>query len=325
MKNNTNSQLSALRIVCLTVLLLMTACAPTTKPKQDLVTKANYAAIREAMKLSDHPGLSFPYKDPTQAVFVHCFGICPWDTSPDNSENTDESECTRERHIGSDIYPVPYQYSEPDPTAPGTAPRLVDIISPADATVFKTPILKAGDNTYTFIVVLKLKSTSRWYVSYSFEPHSNILKANNLQKQNILVEEGAHVKKGQVIGRLVVTSRATLHPSVHISLFYLGQDQEWDALLYLLQNDITSINVSNGTDLDTAGWPWDGGKPDIETTFFCPYPFSSPRAKAIYDNLPKYNNQKPDATVCPSLCAYDSKNGDCGKIGTITPYTPLQK
>ena len=284
----------------LILMLALNACAPAP---------TNFSFVKPD---SDEPGLGFPYEDPGQAVFIHCFALCPWDNPlPLQSSNMlqnlagPDTECQGEKHVGIDIYPVPNSQIRHFPLPSNTQMALVRIVALTDGIVERIVTGRTGATTTSYIVVLKLNQF--WHVSYSFEPHSNDTK---IQVQNLVVEETQKVKKGDLIGSLVVTKNTEVEPSLHFSFFYLSPEQDLDQLMTQLTNDIHSVHVSDGSDVQKVGWPWDGKELDIPTTFFCPYEFSSDSAKRIYDRLPKLD---VNGNKCSSMCAYGSRFGNCGK------------
>ena len=283
----------------LIVVLALTACA--SSPDTKVLTPVDYSQTKPN---TDDIGLGFPYEDPRRAVFIHCFGLCPWNDS--STSTGGEEECHQEKHVGFDIYPVPLQQSMPLlPTKQQTA--LVRIIAPADAIVERITTGETGAITQSTIVALKLNQY--WYAAYSFEPHSKKTAILKLQRNSIVVNENQSVRKGELIGSLVVTNDTKVIPSLHFSFFYLNPDQSLDELMTLLNEDIENVNVSDHSDLKAAGWPWDNQDRGIPTTFFCPYEFSSKNAKNLYDQLP---NLDTHGVRCSSMCAYGSTQGNCG-------------
>jgi hypothetical protein len=262
-------------------------------------------------------GLGFPYANPQQADFIHCFGICPWNNSSSGDADNGPTPvpatgppCLEEKHIGIDIYPKPYSILRPFPfhtKPPAPQAVLVKMVAPADATVAQIGRGQTGRKTRSLLVALKLKRN--WYVVYSFEPHSKSEEVWELQQSSLLVTEGQAVKKGEVIGSLVVTENTVVKPSLHYSFLYLEPGQSLDDLHEVLKNNIETVNVSDGTDVKAVGLPGDDRELHIPTTFFCPEAFSSLNAKKEYGRLPARDRH---GVRCSSTCAYNSTNGNCG-------------
>lgn len=297
-----------MRIPFLTVLLItsvLTACTPAISPVGE---KTNYAALFDVSDtLPDEPGLSFPYKRPTQAVFMHCFGLCPWENDPKPDVENNPDVCKGEHHAGIDIYPVPLGSTHNQESF--LLSRSVEIIAPADATVVD-PSLEGttGADTTSYIVVLEFNEY--WYAAFSFEPHSSTTYISQLQKNSILVEKDEHVNKGDVIGRLVIPATSVVEPSLHFSFFYLSKDDALENIWDIISTNPADVVVSDGSNLPSPQAPWNPSDLGIPTTFFCPEYFSSPRAQAKYRLLPKVDKH---GLPCLSVCAYHSTMGGCGE------------
>jgi hypothetical protein len=233
-------------------------------------------------------GLDFPVQNVTDLEKFYCFGLQPWDTAGNN-----------EIHGGIDLVAI---Y---DPSSPLIAK--VPVIAPADARVERIVESISGDGGSTLVVVLKMNDY--WYIVCNFEPQTTDAAVFEEQRRNILVTEGQDVTRGQLIGELVIKSVIEYsYPHLHFGFFYKHPDDTMD---YIYSNSLL-LRRSDGTDLAPItgpGSPWEPEDLGIETTFYCPYEYSTAAAKTNYDSLPR---MAADGSECNCICAYLSEDGDCG-------------
>jgi hypothetical protein len=279
-------------------LLLGIICV--AQPKWWGLPKSRDTAPRDAQVYRINTGLSLPFQNPEDIDYLWCFGLQPWDTEGRN-----------EIHGGIDLVPKYY------PDVPKTF--LYPIVAPAGAEVVIRVDGTSGDVRPTFAVVLKMNDY--WYLLCNFEPQSVSDAINRAQSDSIVVREGQRVRRGQLLGKLVVSGphvRPGSYPHLHFGLFYknpmdtledIGRHQE-------------DFHRSDGRDLAPTsgpGSPWEPRDLGIETTFYCPYEYSSPAAKAIYNRLPK---RAANGESCSCVCAYGSVRGNCGVCRMMTPVIP---
>lgn len=233
-------------------------------------------------------GLAFPVRNIADLEEFYCFGLQPWDREGNN-----------EIHGGIDLAA---KYS-PGSSVTGR----VHIIAPADALVERIIESVSGAGVETLIVVLKMNDY--WYIICNFEPQTTDPAIFEEQRRSIAVREGQMVKRGDLIGELVIASvKSGSYPHLHFGFFYKHPD---DTLDYIKAN-ILLIRRSDGTDLAPTtgpGSPWEARDLNKETTLFCPYVYSTPSAKAAYDSLAQI---AANGDTCNCICAYNSRDGDCG-------------
>ena len=103
-------------------------------------------------------------------------------------------------------------------------------------------------------------------------------------------------------------------PHVHYALLYKSPGSTLDAatLFYAARSDGSDLAGVWPWSWYPGAWPWrsrPGGNLGIDSTFFCPYAFSSPAAKAAMDTVPALALED---WPCACPCAYESSGGDCG-------------
>ncbi len=233
-------------------------------------------------------GLDFPVQNVADLNKYYCFGLQPWDTAGNN-----------EIHGGIDLV-------SPENADPGIIVR-VPIVAPAAARVERIVESVSGAEVATLVVVLKMNDY--WYIVCNFEPQTTDADIFQEQRNSIFVTEGQDVARGQVIGELVINSvKPGSYPHLHFGFFYKNPADTLDDIYA----NYLSLRRSDGTDLAPLtgpGSPWQPADLGIETTFYCPYEYSTAAAKAAYDSLPR---MAANGSECNCICAYDSTNGDCG-------------
>jgi len=243
-------------------------------------------AESKAAKLKE--GLDFPVQNIADLDMFYCFGLQPWDTEGNN-----------EIHGGIDLV------ATYDPLSPFI--DRVPIIAPADARVERIIEGVSGAGVTTLVVVLKMNKY--WYIVCNFEPQTTSPEIFEEQRRSLVVREKQKVKRGELIGDLVLASVSPgSYPHLHFGFFYKHPD---DTLDYIYMNYL-QIRRSDGTDLAPftgQGSPWKARDLAMETTFYCPYEYSTPQAKAAYDSLFRI---AANGDLCNCICAYGSIDGDCG-------------
>ena len=238
-------------------------------------------------------GLDFPVADVAALENYYCFGLQPWDTQGDN-----------EIHDGIDLVA---RYS-PSSTSIGR----VAIVAPADARVERIVEGMSGAGASELIIVLRMNKY--WHIAYTFEPQTADPAIFEEQRRSIAVREKQKVRRGELIGELVLAHVVPgSYPHVHFTFLYKHPD---DTLDYLFENFL-HIRRSDGTDLAPTtgpGSPWKPRDLERETTLYCPYEYSTPEAKAAYDSLARL---AATGDTCRCICAYGSTGGDCGTCGSI--------
>lgn len=233
-------------------------------------------------------GLDFPVQNVADLNRFYCFGLQPWDTAGNN-----------EIHGGIDLV-------SPENADPGVISR-VPIVAPAAARVERIVESVSGAEVATLVVVLKMNDY--WYIVCNFELQTTDADIFQEQRNSIFVTEGQNVARGQVIGELVINSvKPGSYPHLHFGFFYKHPDDTLDDIYA----NYLSMRRSNGIDMAPftgPGSPWQPADLGIETTFYCPYEYSTAAAKAAYDSLPR---MAADGSECNCICAYGSSDGDCG-------------
>ena len=231
-------------------------------------------------------GLDFPVKNFDDVDKYYCFALFPWD------------EEEKETHGGIDIAVWD--------DSPGVIKK-VPLVAATPATVEWIVEGDTGAGVKSIVVILKMNEY--WCMAYIFEPQTEDEEAFNEQRTSIYVNEGDRVARGQVIGDLIVKDPiATHYPHLHFSFFYKNPADTLEDLF----NDPLRIRVSDGTDLAPLtgpGSPWQPFDLGKETTFYCPYEYSTETAKDFYDSR---DRMAADGSVCSCICAYDSVERNCG-------------
>jgi hypothetical protein len=233
--------------------------------------------------------LGFPYQVPSAAIALYDFGLDPW-------------AANGEIHTGIDI----------EAAHRGSQPTMMKatIVAPAAGRVEWVLPGTSGAGLYSVLIVVRMNAY--WLTTLTIEPQSASPATNAEQAACIHVVPGQTVHVGETIAELVVWNVADgSYPHVHLSLFYKTPSQTLDELA----EHILEVGISDGTALPPLagpGSPWNPTDLGIPSTAFCPYEYSTPQARAIYDILPAYA-ANGDSCSCP--CAYGSAGGDCGACG----------
>lgn len=245
--------------------------------------------VADARAARPAEGLDFPVADVGDLARSYCFGIYPWDAGG------------TETHDGIDL--VARYGTGPDPGR-------VAVVAATDARVERIVEAESGAGLGEVIVVLRMNGF--WYMAYTFEPQTANPDVFAEQRRSIAVREKQHVRRGELIGELIVADVAAgSYPHVHFSFLYKHPDDSLDDLFAYFPD----IRRSDGTDLAPRSGPGSPWKPrDLarETTLYCPYEYSTPEAKAAYDSLARY---AATGAVCGCVCAYGSVGGNCGSCG----------
>ena len=231
-------------------------------------------------------GLDFPVQTFDDVEKYYCFALFPWD------------EAGEERHGGIDI--------AVRDDSPGVTKK-VPLVAAAPASVELIDYGETGAGVRSVVVILKMNEY--WYMAYIFEPQTEDEEAFDEQIASIDVQVGERVARGQKIGDLIVKNTVEDHyPHLHFSFFYKNPADTLEDLF----DDPLRIRVSDGTDLAPLtgpGSPWQPFDLGKETTFYCPYEYSTETAKDFYDSR---DRMAADGSVCSCICAYDSVERNCG-------------
>jgi len=268
----------------------------------DLVEETRYPFnLRQFVNLvkflPDEPGLGFPFDPPKVIEELMSFGIPQWGPP-------------EEEHFGIDL--IPHYESPFFPLRKFI--RKVKVVAPTAGTVraiFGFDSTEAPGNKDIAII---LEINSFWSVIFMFEPKSSPGLPVKEQVRSITVKAGEDVNKGDEIGYLVVGEGIGGYPHVHYALLYKHSLTSYFDIL----RDIVSVpNVDAkalGVPVTGDGSPWEPLELFLPNgsvaAFFCPYDFSSPRAKHIFDYV-LYNTEYPcgpDLGKCNCVCIY---NGEC--------------
>jgi hypothetical protein len=273
-----------LAVVLIGLLVMGCESAPTRDP---IITRTDTEMLARSRSLPDNPGLRFPYDDPYDVFEVRCFGLHPW---------SDEGE----RHGGIDI--IPHHQN-----VRGNRMEKYHIVAPEDAVVDRIVKGTTGASARSLTVVLQYNPY--WYGLLTFEPQSLEEAVFMEQVRSIRVRVGDSVRRGDLIGYLVVCKFIPeIWPHLHYGLLYKQPEHTLD---YIYANYL-EIARSDGSDLPPTtgpGSPWEAKNLGIPSTVFCPYEYSSPRARAYFDSYPKRSAR---GDYCPCVCAYNSRDGGCG-------------
>ncbi len=261
------------------------ATPPEGRPATAGDSVRNGSRLRRHVWRLEPTGLVLPYEDLSELVEVRCYGVFPWDAA------------TNETHGGLDLI------ARHTDLGPG-ATRKVGLVAPASGTIYDVrELAKAGKAT---AFMLTVKVNDYWFVSMVLEPQNPDPSIADEQRRSVTVQAGQAVRRGDPIGDLVVTN--VHYPHVHFMIYYKDPNQTYEDFFanYLL------IPRNQGDDLPPTsgpGSPWAPEDLRIPSTLFCPYVYSERLSRARIDQILK---QSYDGTVCRCVCAYGSRNADCG-------------
>jgi hypothetical protein len=232
--------------------------------------------------------LAFPFADPSVLTRAYCYGLYPWSSQG-------------ETHNGVDLVPA---YAD---LAATLKTRKVGIVAPYSGTIDQIVASTTGAQLKSWLVLIRMNAY--WYVAMAFEPQTQDAAVLEEQANNFLVQPGQTVKKGDLLGYLVLGNIATgQYPHVHLSILYKNPA---DTVAGLFANPL-AIAVNDGTSLPPVsgqGSPWEPEDLNLPSTFFCPYVYSSANVRSTIDHVPRYS---ATGGPCSCVCAYHSQNGDCG-------------
>ncbi len=251
----------------------------------EAATMATSSQVRRHARRLEPTGLILPYENLSELVEVRCYGVDPWD------------EATGEVHGGIDLIA---QHTD---LGPGEM-RKVGLVAPAAGTIYD---LRWGDKpgkATAFLLTMELNDY--WFVTMVLEPQNFDPAVADEQSRSITVQAGQTVQRGDRIGDLVVTN--VHYPHVHLMIYYKDPNQTYEDFLA----NFLTVPRNQGDILPPAsgpGSPWTPEFLGIPSTLFCPYVYSERSSKWHLDQILK---QSHDDTVCTCVCAYGSKNADCG-------------
>jgi hypothetical protein len=285
----TMGQLAKLSVVLIGLLVAGCNSAP---PRETIVTRTDAEMLARARLLPDDPGLRFPYRDPFDVFEVRCFGLHPWSPSG-------------ERHGGIDIIPHHQNVT-------GNRMEKYTIVAPEDAVVDRIVKGTTGADARSLTVVLQYNPY--WYGLLTFEPQSLDEDVFVEQVESIRVRAGERVRRGDLIGHLVVWKFIPgIWPHLHYGLLYKQPEHTLDYIganyLEIARSDGSRLPPTTG-----PGSPWEAENLEIPSTVFCPYEYSSPRARACFDSYPKRSAR---GDYCGGVCAYNSSDYDCGDTSCL--------
>ncbi len=243
------------------------------------------ARLRRHLTRLESDGLLLPYANLSELVEARCYGVDPWD------------EATKEVHGGIDLIP---RHTD---LGPGET-RKVGLVAPASGTIHDVrELAKAGKAT---AFMLTVKVNDYWFVGMVLEPQNLDPSVADEQRRSIAVQVGQTVQRGDRIGDLVVTN--VHYPHVHFMFYYKDPHQTYEEFFanYLVvpRNQGDNLPPTSG-----PSSPWSPQDLGIPSTLFCPYVYSERSSRLRMDQILK---QSHDGTVCTCICAYGSRNADCG-------------
>lgn len=223
-------------------------------------------------------GLEFPFRDIKAITDIRSYGIRPWGFEP--------------VHNGIDLIVdntgVQHQVGD-----------TVAVLSSVDGTV--KAIIDMDDFGATLVII---EINPSLYVTYNFEPQTQILQLQELQAASIDVIVGQPVRKGQKLGDLVVGEglnggspfgSGNPHIDTRLLLFDPATVDPDDPVGDLITSEISHNDVGN------------------LPTFLCPYDYSSVRSKSIYEKvLEKFD----PAVQCTCPCRFPYNAAECG-VGCV--------
>jgi hypothetical protein len=241
--------------------------------------------VRRRLRGLEPTGLVLPYENLAELVEARCYGVDPWD------------DVTKEIHGGIDLIP---RHTD---LGPGQT-RKVGLVAPASGTIYDVRELAKTGKADAFMVTVKVNDY--WFVGMVLEPQNLDPSIADEQRRSIAVQTGDVVGRGDRIGELVVTN--VHYPHVHFMIYYKDPNQTYEELLanYILlpRNQGDNLPPTSG-----PGSPWAPENLEIPSMLYCPYVYSEWSSKTRMDQILK---QSHDSTVCRCICAYGSKNADCG-------------
>jgi hypothetical protein len=241
---------------------------------------------------SDEPGLGFPFEPAAVIKELMSFGIPAWGPA-------------EEDHFGIDLIPryqLPSKFPSVRPFLPANprATQKVKVVAPTGGTI---KAILAFDSTDKEVegnkdICVLLEMNSNWSIILMFEPKTSPLLRGAVEEQirSITVKAGPYVKKGDEIGYLVVGGTENEYPHVHYALMYKHSDANYGQLFFdnvpipnFHPDEIQPEGMVGGIPRTGHGSPWNPVRlilPNGYTTaFFCPYEFSSPETKDIFDGI----------------------------------------
>jgi len=246
--------------------------------------------------LPDEPGLGFPFDPPRVIEELRSFGVPQWGPP-------------EEEHFGIDLIP---DYKSPSFPLRRSIHK-VKVVAPTAGTVWAIFAFDSTEAPGNKDISVILEINSFWSVILMFEPKSSPGLPVKEQVRSITVKAGQQMKKGDEIGYLVVGEGIGGYPHVHFALLY---KHSWTSYMDIFRDIVSVPNVDAnelGVPVTGPGSPWEPYELDLPNgsvaAFFCPYEFSSPRAKHILDYV--LNNTEypcgPLLRKCNCVCIYNSK------------------
>jgi hypothetical protein len=223
-------------------------------------------------------GMGFPFKSSKVVREMRAYGIRPWGGEP--------------VHNGIDII-------VDNTGAVLDVGDRVPAISPVRGTVRGVLYMENPHNPATpQWILVGIAVNPGLLVTLSFEPQTADVDLQALQAKSIDVVAGQRVRKGQIIGALVVGEgggMASGSGNPHIDLRLLLLDPatlDPDAPF----EDLLTLNISHD---DVSNLP----------TFLCPFDYSSVRARLLYE---KVLRGADPSTQCRCPCKFPYNEAACG-------------
>jgi hypothetical protein len=248
--------------------------------------------LKELKALPDSPGLSFPFDPPQGIKELKSFGVPDWGE-------------IGEDHFGIDL--IPYYGSD---LRSGKRTQKLKVVAPTDGNIRGIWGFDSGESEGNKDICVILEINEHWSVILMFEPKSSPGRLVEEQVKSITVKAGQQVKKGDEIGYLVVGEGVNeQYPHVHYALMYKDVVEDRDVALsyFEILRDVVAVPNLHPSSIPETVWPWAPGSLTLPAgywaAFFCPYEFSSERAKTIFDKV-----------LSNSIYPCGSELGDCGCI-----------
>lgn len=253
------------------------------------------------------PGLEFPFEPSSVINELMSFGVPAWGTAAED-------------HFGIDLIPN-YQSSLFPPISKLGSIQKVKVVAPTEGTIRGIWAFDSTDEGFegNKDISVILEMNGYWSIILMFEPKTSEFLRGAVEEQirSIIVKAGQYVKKGDEIGYLVVGGSEDKYPHVHYALMYKHIETSYGQLFdnvpvpNFSPDQIQPEGMVGGVPRKGHGSPWDPVRlnlPDSRTAaFFCPYEFSSPKAKSIFDRI-LINTAYPcgpSLGKCNCVCIYD--------------------
>lgn len=252
------------------------------------------------------PGLEFPFQPSSVINELMSFGVPAW------------GSC-EEDHFGIDLIPYYRSILFLNPIKSKFIQK-VKVVAPTEGTIrgiWAFDSIDTGVEGNKNISVI-LEMNGYWSVILMFEPKTSERLSGAVEEQinSITVKAGQYVNKGDEIGYLVVGGTELYYPHVHYALMYKHSDVSYGQLFdnvpvpNFSPDEIQPEGMAGGVPRTGYGSPWKPVKLNLPSpytaAFFCPYEFSSPKAKSILDGILQNTAYPcgPCLGKCNCVCIY---------------------